>query len=144
MSTRANSRKNWFVRERNGQTNVTKIIRTFLRDSWKITLFVRRKVSYVFDTPVPQSHRSRTRWSMYRKQFLAPSYCGSTRCRVWLPTAWWVSAVQSWTTWVRTVRRSGNCWIAVYRARPPRSCVKTPCPVRIIKHTRSYRPLDRW
>lgn len=59
---------------------------------------------------------------------LNPAYCGSKRCRVRLPTGWWAFAARSWTTWARTVRRSDNCWTAVFRARPLRSCARTPCP----------------
>lgn len=66
-------------------------------------------------------------------KFLTPAYYGSKHYRARLPTVWWVYAAQSWTTWVRTVRRLGNYLTAIFRARPPHSYVRTPCPTTTIQ-----------
>lgn len=64
-------------------------------------------------------------------QFLILAYYGSKHCRVRLLTAWWASSARNWTAWARTVRRLDNCWIAVFRARLPHSCARTPSPKTI-------------
>lgn len=69
--------------------------------------------------------------TLRQTQFLIPAYYGSKHCRVRLLTAWWASSARNWTAWARTVRRSDNCWIAVFRARLPRSCARTPSPKTI-------------